>query len=142
MAYRSTRREARERALTLAYELDQRAVSAQDLLDGLPLPADDYVQTLLRGVDAHSAELDVLLNEHAKNWSIDRMPVIDRTLLRLATYELVYEPELATAVVINEAVELAKQYSTKDSGRFINGLLSRIAQVVREIPLESAEIES
>ena len=142
MAYTSSRREARERALTLAYELDQRNISAEELLTGLPLPADPYAQRLVRGIDAHLAELDELLNEHAKNWSIDRMPVIDRTLLRLATYELVYDTELAAGVVINEAVELAKQYSTKDSGRFINGLLSRIAQVVRGETLESAEIES
>jgi transcription antitermination protein NusB len=142
MAYTSTRREARERALTLAYELDQRDISADELLTGLPLPADPYAQLLVRGVDSHVADLDALLNEHAKNWSIDRMPVIDRTLLRLATYELVHETDLATGVVINEAVELAKQYSTKDSGRFINGLLSRIAQVVRGETVESGEIES
>ncbi len=142
MAYTSTRREARERALSLAYERDQRALTAQELLDGLPLPADPYAQMLVRGIDEHCEDIDSLLNEHAKNWSIDRMPVIDRTLLRLATFELVYEPELATGVVINEAVELAKMYSTKDSGRFINGLLSRIAEVVRGEVGESGEIVS
>ena len=140
MATTSTRREARERALGLAYELDQRAVDADVVLSGLPVAADAYAERLVRGVDAHSEAIDALLVEYAQHWTLERMPVIDRTVLRLATYELVYEPDLATGIVINEAVELAKQYSTKDSGRFVNGLLSRIAQVVRDEPSESAEL--
>ena len=140
MATTSTRREARERALGLAYERDQRAVDADVVLRGLPVAADAYAERLVRGVDAHSDEIDKLLAEYAQHWTLERMPVIDRTVLRLATYELVYEPDLATGIVINEAVELAKQYSTKDSGRFVNGLLSRIAEVVRNEPSESAEL--
>lgn len=140
MATIASRREARERALGLAYERDQRGVDADAVLSGLDVAADPYAEHLVRGLDAHSDEIDVLLSEYAKHWTLDRMPVIDRTVLRLATYELVYEADTPTGVILNEAVELAKLYSTKDSGRFVNGLLSRIAQVVRTDAPASAEL--
>jgi N utilization substance protein B len=127
----ATRREAREHALTLAYERDVRALSAAELLAELPVPPDSYATSLVVGMAEHGDEIDGLLERFSEHWSLDRMPVIDRTLLRLATYELVHEPEIPTAVAISEAVELAKQYSTKDSGRFVNGLLSRVASEVR-----------
>lgn len=127
----ATRREAREHALTLAYERDVRALSATELLAELPVSPDSYATSLVVGMAEYGDEIDGLLERFSEHWSLDRMPVIDRTLLRLATYELVYEPEIPTAVAISEAVELAKQYSTKDSGRFVNGLLSRVASEVR-----------
>jgi N utilization substance protein B len=126
-----TRRAARERALGLAYECEQRSVSGSDLLDLLPVPPDEYAQRLLLGVDAKHEEIDAIIRKFSEHWSLERMPVIDRALLRVGTYELGWLPEIPTAVVITEAVELAKQYSTKDSGRFVNGLLSRIAAEVR-----------
>ena len=140
MASIAPRREARERALGLAYERDQRDVGADTVLGGLDVAADPYAERLVRGLDAHSDEIDQLLSQYAQHWTLDRMPVIDRTVLRLATYELVHELDTPTGVILNEAVELAKLYSTKDSGRFVNGLLSRIAQVVRPDEGESAEL--
>lgn len=127
----SSRREARERALGLAYECEQRGLGAAAVLDELPVPPDPYSQELVRGVEDHRDEIDELIRTYSEHWSIERMPVVDRALLRLGVYELGWMPEIPTAVVITEAVELAKQYSTKDSGRFVNGLLSKIAERVR-----------
>jgi len=106
-------------------------VAGSVLLDGLPVPPDEYAQTLVLGVDAHHDEIDEIIAKFSEHWSLDRMPVVDRALLRLGTYELGWCPDVPTAVAITEAVELAKQYSTKDSGRFVNGLLSRIAEELR-----------
>ncbi len=122
----STRRAARERALGLAYECEQRNVRGPELLDGLPVPPDEYAQMLVVGVDEHHEEIDAVIRKFSEHWSLERMPVVDRALL-----ELGWLPDVPTAVAITEAVELAKQYSTKDSGRFVNGLLSRIAAEVR-----------
>jgi N utilization substance protein B len=127
----ATRREARERALSLEYERETRGISIDDLVAALPVRPDSYAEQLARGVERHRAEIDALLTTHSTHWTIDRMPAVDRAVLRLATYELLHEPEVASAVVINEAVDLAKQYSTKDSGRFVNGLLAKIAETVR-----------
>lgn len=127
----ATRREAREHALSLAYECEVRALSADDLLAELPVAPDAYAASLVAGMARYHDEIDDLLARFSEHWTLDRMPVIDRALLRLGTYELVHEPDIPTAVAISEAVELAKQYSTTDSGRFVNGLLSRVAWEVR-----------
>jgi transcription antitermination protein NusB len=127
----TTRREARERALSLCYELEQRYVSVDDLLGGLPAPPDPYAVELVRGVEEHREELDATLRKYSEHWALERMPVVDRAVLRMACFELAHVPGIPTAVVISEAVELAKQYSTKDSGRFVNGMLGRIADDVR-----------
>ena len=79
----------------------------------------------------HADELDELLREYSEHWAVERMPALDRAVLRLGCFELTHERDVPTAVVISEAVELAKLYSTKDSGRFVNGLLSRIAEELR-----------
>src|SRR4051794_26487157 len=126
-----TRRVARERALGLAYESELRALGASDLLDDLPVEPDEYARRLVIGIDEHRDDIDALIRKYSEHWALERMPVIDRALLRLGTYELAWVPETPTAVVITEAVELAKEYSTKDSGRFVNGLLARIAGDVR-----------
>jgi len=126
-----TRREARERALSLCYELDVRAERLADLLADLPVPPDEYAVTLARGVEQHRDELDALIGKFSDHWTPDRMPVIDRNLLRMATYELAHQPDVPSAVAINEAVALAKQYSTDDSGRFVNGVLASIRSHVR-----------
>jgi transcription antitermination protein NusB len=131
MAVVGSRREARERALGLGYELEVRALSVEDLLEQQPAPPDAYAVRLVRGVEANHVAIDALLSKFSQHWALERMPAVDRAALRQATYELGWEPEMPTAVVISEAVELAKQYSTKDSGRFVNGLLSRIAEELR-----------
>jgi transcription antitermination protein NusB len=93
-----------------------------------PAPPDAYAIELVRGVDEHIVEIDALLAQYSEHWAVDRMPAVDRALLRIGTYEMGWGDERSPGVVINEAVELAQQYSTKDSGRFVNGLLSRIAE--------------
>jgi transcription antitermination protein NusB len=127
----STRREARERALGLAYECEQRNLDVDVLLAELPVPPDPYAAVLVTGMHEHREEIDALLRKYSEHWALERMPAIDRALLRLGTYELGWQPDVPTPVAISESVELAKQYSTKDSGRFVNGLLSRLAEQVR-----------
>jgi N utilization substance protein B len=127
-----TRREARKRALNVLYEADLRrrpipAVLSDHLArEDDPLP--DFALALVRGVHRHREELDALIAANARDWRLERMPVIDRNLLRMGAFELLHDPAVPTAVAINEAVELAKDLSTDDSGRFINGLLARLAQ--------------
>jgi N utilization substance protein B len=127
-----TRREARERALSLLYEADAKDMSVSDLLADLPLQADDFAVDLVTGVERHKDSIDALIARFARDWSIDRMPVVDRTVLRLAIYELLDRPDIPTAAILSEAVELAKQYSTEDSGRFVNGVLASVATEVRQ----------
>jgi transcription antitermination protein NusB len=88
----------------------------------------DYARRLVAGVQEHHADLDVLIVKYADRWAIERMPVIDRSLLRMALFELMWGDDIPVAVAINEAVELAKSLSTEDSGRFVNGLLGKIAE--------------
>jgi transcription antitermination protein NusB len=87
-----------------------------------------YAETLVRGVQEHHADIDFLIAKYADRWAIERMPVVDRTLLRIAMFELLWGGDTPVAVAINEAVELAKALSTEDSGRFINGLLGRVVE--------------
>jgi len=127
----ATRREARERALALCYELEAKGQTADAVLAELPAPPDPYTETLVRGVSDHLVEVDQWLTKYSERWAVERMPAIDRALLRLGTYELGWQSELPVGVVIDEAVELAQQYSTQDSGRFVHALLARIADEVR-----------
>ena len=127
----ATRRAARERALGLAYESELRGLSALSLIGEQPVAPDEYACRIVAGADDHREEIDALIRKYSEHWSLERMPVIDRALFRLGTYELAWVMETPTGAIITEAVELAKQYSTKDSGRFVNGLLARIAEDVR-----------
>ncbi len=127
----ATRREARERALELCFELEARHLDVDALLAGLPVAPDPYTEQLVRGVDEHRDDLDALLRKFSEHWAVERMPAVDRALLRIGGYELGWEPEIPTAVVIDEAVDLAGRYSTKDSGRFVNALLARMAEELR-----------
>jgi N utilization substance protein B len=127
----STRREARERALSLLYEAESKQVQPSEVLAELPVPPDPYVVDVVRGVEEQQARIDELVAGHAIGWTVDRMPVVDRALLRMATFELLARPDVPTGVIISEAVELATQYSTDESGRFVNGMLATIATIVR-----------
>ena len=124
----SARSKARKRALDVLYESDVRGVDAVSVLaDRVALadpPISDYTVELVEGVPAHRADIDGLLAAHAEGWTVDRMPDVDRALLRLAVYELLWRDDVPDAVVIDEAVELAKRLSTDDSPRFVNGVLS------------------
>jgi transcription antitermination protein NusB len=88
----------------------------------------DYARSLVEGVHEHQARIDELIVRYADRWGLQRMPVVDRTVLRMATCELLWGQDIPVAVAINEAVELVKSLSTDDSGRFVNGVLGRIAE--------------
>jgi N utilization substance protein B len=134
-----TRREARERALSLCYEAEVRGLDADALLVELPVPPDAYAEDVVRGVELHREEIDAVLRKVSEHWALERMPLVDRAVLRIGCYELGWQDDLPTGVVISEAVELAKQYSTKDSGRFVNGMLARIAEDLRGQDAEQSE---
>ena len=126
-----TRRQARERALSLLYEAEVKGVSPQVVISGLPVEPDPFATDLVSGVTGHAEEIDGWLRRYARDWAVERMPAIDRAVLRIGVYELRHRLDVPTAVVISEAVELASRFSTEDSGRFVNGLLARIAEEVR-----------
>jgi N utilization substance protein B len=86
----------------------------------------DFAESLIRGVLQHQARLDEIIAVHAQNWSVQRMAVVDRNVLRLAIYEMLYREDIPPVVSINEAVEIAKKYSTEDSGKFVNGILDKV----------------
>ena len=129
------RRKARKRALDVLYEADLRDLPPGEVLTSYlariekPRPAHmDYAVTLIEGVAENLDRIDELIASYAEGWTIDRMPVVDRNLARIAVYELLYLPDIDDPVAISEAVELAKQMSTDDSPRFLNGILGRIAE--------------
>jgi transcription antitermination protein NusB len=125
------RREARERALSLLYEAESKGVSPGAVIAELPVQPDAFATGLVMGVGSQQARIDSLISSHAIGWAMDRMPVVDRALLRMATYELLEHEDVPTAVIISEAVDLATQYSTDESGRFVNGVLAAVATDVR-----------
>lgn len=96
-------------------------------LAGRRLPS-EFGLKLVKGVLEHKKELDKLIDKYAQNWRVERMPLTDRNILRLALYEIVYEDQIPYGVSINEAVELAKLYGTEDSGRFVNGVLGKVVR--------------
>jgi transcription antitermination protein NusB len=125
------RSDARERALYLLYEAHSKGIAPAATIDIQVLEPDELTQELVRGVDGNLPQLDELIAAKAKGWTLTRMPVLDLSVMRLAVFELLKRPYVPTAVVLNEAVELAKRYSTDDSGRFVNGVLAAIAADVR-----------
>lgn len=128
------RHEARERALSLLYEAEVKDLEPPKVLETLPATPDPFTTELVEGVGAHMRRIDSLIAGAAVGWELERMPVVDRTVLRMATYELLEHAEVPVAVVIDEAVELAKQYSTENSGAFVNGVLSQLARQIRPAP--------
>lgn len=125
------RHEARERALALLYEAELKSQDTSEVVRALPAAPDAFALELVEGVSENRLLIDSLIGEAAVSWAVERMPIVDRAILRLATYELLEQPQTPVAVVIDEAVELAKQYSTDASGSFVNGILSHVARQVR-----------
>lgn len=125
------RSDARERALYLLYEAHSKGIAPVDALALQVLEPDELTVLLTTGVGEHVAELDVAIAARAKGWTLERMPVLDLNVLRLGAFELAHRPEVPIAVVIDEAVELAKRFSTDDSGRFVNGVLSALVPDLR-----------
>ncbi|MFM7745370.1 MAG: transcription antitermination factor NusB [Actinomycetota bacterium] len=123
--------EARERALVLLYEAESRTASVADVVASEVVAPPSMAVDLALGVEAGTSRYDALISSKARGWRLERMPMIDRAILRLALHELVARPDTPTAVVLNEAVELAKRYSTEDSGRFVNGVLAALVPEVR-----------
>ncbi len=125
------RTDARERALILLYEAESKGITPGEVLAAQISPADELTTLLIVGVEANQAELDQQIAAHAKGWTLQRMPTIDRNVLRIAAFELLARSDVPVAVVLDEAVELAKRFSTDDSGRFVNGVLSALVPVLR-----------
>ena len=140
------RRKSREFALQVLYQLN---ITKQDAATALTqfqenfLPngeADDFLKRLVLGVAEHHAELDRLIERYSENWRLDRINVIERNLLRMALFELLYCEEIPPKVTINEAIDLGKKYGSEESGSFINGLLDRIQNEVVQKPIEPKKV--
>ena len=127
------RSKARKRALDILFEAEQRGTPVLDLLaerttlGSPPVPA--YAADLVRGVAVHTARIDELISQYAEGWTMDRMPAVDRNVLRIGVYELLWADDVPDAVAISEAVLLAQDLSTDASPAFVNGLLARIAKL-------------
>lgn len=129
-----SRSKARKRAVDVLYEADLREMDVQEVLADrvgsidVP-PVRDYTVTLVEGVAGHLSRIDEVLVEHAEGWTLGRMPTVDRAVLRLGLFELLWADDVPDAVAIDEAVELVKALSTDDSPKFVNGVLGRIAGI-------------
>ncbi len=125
------RSQSRERALTLLYEADTKNVSGHTVIAGLVEPPDAVSLLIVRGVADNQEVIDGMISEHADGWTLNRMPCLDRNILRMATFELLHRLDIPQAVILDEAVQLAKTFSTDDSSRYVNGVLSSVAQYSR-----------
>ncbi len=132
----SARTKARKRALDVLFDADVRGRSIADALVDASKRADaepqrasswEYAVRIVRGVEEHRAEIDELIETYAQGWTINRMPALDRAIVRIGVWELLHNPEIPPVVAIAEAVEAATLFSTDDSAGFVNGLLARIA---------------
>lgn len=125
------RSDSRERALNLMYEAHTKGIGVDEVLAAQVVAPDALTDLLVRGSERTREQADSLISAKSKGWTLQRMPVLDLAVMRLATFELLERPDVPTAVVLDEAVSLAKRYSTDDSGRFVNGVLASIADEVR-----------
>jgi N utilization substance protein B len=126
----AARSKARKRAVDLLYEADLRGANpVTTLAERIALadpPISDYTIELVEGVTSHRAAIDQLLSDYSESWTLDRMPGVDRAVLRIGLYELLWAADVPDAVAIDEAVELAKLLSTDESPKFVNGILGRV----------------
>lgn len=140
----SARSKARKRALDVLYAAEARGVDPLVVLDERMqeptgpdrqswTPIGEYAEALVRGFVEHRDRVDSLLAEHSRGWTVDRMPAVDRAILRIAVYELLYSTQVPPAVVVNEAVDAAKVLSTDDSPRFVNGVLGQLAVITPQL---------
>jgi N utilization substance protein B len=140
------RSRGREVALQVLYQIEQngqlplqevRSFIQRRLLDDRKLC--EFTEGLIAGVKEHQVQIDAMISQVAENWRLDRMAAIDRNILRLGAYEMLFSPEVPAKVAINEALELAKRYSTAQSSRFVNGILDRVLQWQVQEPKERAQ---
>jgi transcription antitermination protein NusB len=124
------RREAREKALQALFQIDvsdtERTEAMTNVLEDAPL--DEFLEKLVYGTTDNLEEIDALIENHLENWSLDRLGNIDRAVLRLAVYEMKFEEDIPRNVVYNEAIEIAKTFGGEESGRFVNGVLTKVSQ--------------
>ncbi|MEU5403468.1 MULTISPECIES: transcription antitermination factor NusB [unclassified Streptomyces] len=134
----AARNKARKRAFQILFEADQRGASVQTVLadwirhartDTRQPPVTEYTMELVEGYAEYADRIDELIATYSVDWELDRMPVVDRNIIRLGAYELVWVDGTPDAVVIDEAVELAKEFSTDESPSFVNGLLGRFKEL-------------
>lgn len=131
VSYMRARRKAREYALQILFQFDL-SKDAEGLLDGFwqdkdtPIQIKEFTSMLVRGTIMHLAQIDRLIISNAENWSLERMAIVDRSILRLAIYELLYLGDIPSRVTINEAIEISKRYGAEDSSAFVNGILDGI----------------
>lgn len=128
----SRRRDARERALELLYEAEMKELRVADVLADLPVAPDAYAVVIVTGVEDHREAHDAVIRSLLRiDWSFDRLPVLDRLLLRMGCEELAHQPKTPTAVVLDETVELAKLFCAEESSKFVNGVLAKAANQLR-----------
>jgi len=113
------------------YEAEQRGVSLVDVMQDRPKSTEDLARLIVVGVSEDAMAIDSLITTNSKGWALDRMPALDRAILRMGVFELLHRLDTPIAVIIDEAVELAKRFSTDDSGRFVNGVLAAVARAAR-----------
>jgi len=131
-ARKGSRSKARKRALDILFESEARGEDALEVLarrvagSDAP-PVSDFAVDLVEGVVAHRDHIDGVLDSYAQGWSVDRMPAVDRTVLRIGAFEILYLEDVPDAVAIDEAIDLARELSTDDSPRFVNGVLAGVS---------------
>ena len=139
----SARSKARKQTLDLLYEADIRGASAAELLTTRDIveegpdarPIRDFTRELISGITANKRKIDELIATYAQGWDMDRLPAVDRNILRLGIYEIVWTPDLAEGIAIDEALNLAKELSTEESAGYIHGVLGKISQIKESIAL-------
>ncbi len=138
----SARSKARKQALDLLYEADIRGSSALELLQSRDVnedgpdarPIREFTKELISGISTNSRKIDELITTYAQGWDMDRLPAVDRNILRLAIYEIVWSSDLADGIAIDEALSLAKELSTDESAGYIHGVLGKISSIKESIP--------
>lgn len=145
------RHQARKRAVDLLFEADARGIAPAEVADWRNAlaqnqsedlsPLNPYTVTVARGVTEHSVHLDDLISAHLQGWTLDRLPAVDRAILRVAVWELLHGEDVPEPVAVDEAVELAKQLSTDDSPGFVNGVLGQIMLVTPQIRAAAAAVQ-
>ncbi len=139
----SARSKARKQALDLLYEADIRGGSALEILQSRDIveegpdarPIREFTKNLITGISENSRKIDELITTYAQGWDMDRLPAVDRNILRLGIYEIVWSTDLADGIAIDEALTLAKELSTDESAGYIHGVLGKISLIKESIPL-------
>lgn len=132
------RRQARECALQVLFQIEFQEIEPRQALElywrrhEVPSEVREFAEKLIEGVWRNRSEIDSLIAKHSTNWRLDRMPAVDRNILRIAGYELLFEREIAASVTLNEAIEVAKRYGTEESSSFVNGVLDPIAKSLQK----------